>query len=579
MAFNQSSEALRRPRNAFRIGFTGLGLLALVFGFVGFEELARLDEQFAGGWLDLNFVYHDVQLFVLGSDPLQNVSTGIPLSLQFARFAAPAATVYALAETIRSVFAVELSRRQARRAKGHVIVCGDSDFADAITRRLRADRVRVIEIRREVDESVNPGEPFRVIGDGHDPEALRAAGIEHADMVYACARDSATNVAVALTVGQVRRERRGELSVYSHIPDAELCAIFQADLLSRAERDGVRLDYFNIDNIAARRLFAQEHLEPLAGRPPSMVVSGTGGFAGSVIVEAARAWRQLDPEGHRPLPLCVVGENAGRRVEVLSQRYPFLPEVCRFDIRETDLLTLLLDGGLAGAPDRCVVANDDEERALKTAVMAERLWNGRVRSIVVRLDGLAGSLATGPGAAGTRLMRSESSVLRVFGVTGAACEPSLIQEDLLERLAQVIHEQYLRARHREGSSSSHEDSRQPWERLSARLRQANRAQAEDIGRKLAAIGCLIVPRFAQAGEHSLAPSDIELLARLEHERWCAEQERAGWRFAEERDAARKLHPSLLPWASLPESMRSRNYDPVRNLSTVLSDAGFRIVAG
>ena len=44
-----------------------------------------------------------------------------------------------------------------------------------------------------------------------------------------------------------------------------------------------------------------------------------------------------------------------------------------------------------------------------------------------------------------------------------------------------------------------------------------------------------------------------------------------------RDDTRQLHPSLRAWSDLPEDMRQRNYDAIRELPAILADAGFRIV--
>jgi len=164
-------------------------------------------------------------------------------------------------------------------------------------------------------------------------------------------------------------------------------------------------------------------------------------------------------------------------------------------------------------------------------------------------------------------------------VVGAASDPALIREDLLERLAHVIHDHYMLGRRRRGEWSDDDSSLQPWEKLSPRLRTANRSQAEDIGRKLASIDCLIIPRFGPDREVTLADTDIEYLAKLEHERWCEEYQRAGWRYSQQHDEEQKLHPGLRPWGSLPETFRRRSAEPIRELSLILADAGFRIVRG
>jgi hypothetical protein len=210
---------------------------------------------------------------------------------------------------------------------------------------------------------------------------------------------------------------------------------------------------------------------------------------------------------------------------------------------------------------------------------AERLWRGRTPSIMVRLEGLAAFLDEKGSLHGVNVLDVRTDALRAFGVIAAACDPGLIGEDLVERLAHVIHDRYREGRRQRGEWSTADPSLQPWDRLSSRLREANRAQAEDIAHKLAQVNCAISPRFVKDGDAVLSDSDIDRLAQAEHERWCREHVRAGWRYAPQRSEERKLHPSLRPWRMLPEHFRRRNHEAVRELADILSDAGFRIVRG
>jgi hypothetical protein len=46
---------------------------------------------------------------------------------------------------------------------------------------------------------------------------------------------------------------------------------------------------------------------------------------------------------------------------------------------------------------------------------------------------------------------------------------------------------------------------------------------------------------------------VEVLAENAHDAWAAERLAQGWRYGRQRDDARKLHPSLVPYADLPEA--------------------------
>jgi len=575
MALRQSSEALRRPPGLLRVSFFLLVLASLALGYLGLRQfLARSDTY---GRRPIDLAYYALQLFVLGSDPLQDPGP-YPLALEIARFTAPAATISALIEAGRLLFAVELSRLRARRAKGHAIVCGDTVFADALSRRLQDERTEVIEIRTQVDEFVTAGEPLRIIGDARDPRVLQAAGVDHADALYVCAKGSATNAAIALTARRARVRGPTPLSVYSHISDPDLCATFQAAFLGQPDPEGVSVDFFNINQIAARRLFHDDPLLPVRDRAPRVMVAGASGFGTAVVVAAAWIWRVCRPTAW-PLPVVLTGSGATTTIDELTQRYPFLRQICEFTAHELDLLPLLAAGAITDPPDRLLVCHPSEELALKTAMAAERSWRGRLRSVVVRLDSLATPLDEDGRTDGTSVLDAGSGVVRPFGVVATACDPAFIREDLIERLAHVIHDRYRQGRRQRGEWSAGDPSLEPWDRLSPRLRSANRAQAEDIGRKLAEVNCAISPRFSRDGDAVLSTTDLELLARQEHERWLAEHEKAGWQYAPDRSEDAKVHPGLRPWSSLPAAFRHRSHDAVRELSDILADAGFMIVRG
>jgi hypothetical protein len=99
----------------------------------------------------------------------------------------------------------------------------------------------------------------------------------------------------------------------------------------------------------------------------------------------------------------------------------------------------------------------------------------------------------------------------------------------------------------------------------------------NIERKLTAIGCEL--RRSASGDTEvfmLTDAEVELLAKLEHERWWEERLRAGWRLGPAKDVERKLSPYLVGWDSLTEEVRNLDRDTVRGLSRFLARAGFAI---
>ena len=110
------------------------------------------------------------------------------------------------------------------------------------------------------------------------------------------------------------------------------------------------------------------------------------------------------------------------------------------------------------------------------------------------------------------------------------------------------------------------------------MRESNRRAADQISAGLRAIGCDLAPLDAWDGVTlELAPAELDVLARIEHERWIAERTGAGWRFGEARDDDQKLNPLLRPWTELPADAKAGGIETARQLPALLARAGFEIV--
>ncbi len=87
------------------------------------------------------------------------------------------------------------------------------------------------------------------------------------------------------------------------------------------------------------------------------------------------------------------------------------------------------------------------------------------------------------------------------------------------------------------------------------------------------------PKPVDTSRISLDPEIMELmevLAKNTHDVWARQRMAEGWRLGPTRDDAKKLHPSLVPYADLPES--EKEYDRQTSLQTlkVIVALGYRI---
>ena len=150
-------------------------------------------------------------------------------------------------------------------------------------------------------------------------------------------------------------------------------------------------------------------------------------------------------------------------------------------------------------------------------------------------------------------------------------------------LAAAIHETWRALGRKEGwSMQSHLDK--PYRQLAEIDKEDNRAAARRIPEVLALVGLGL--RKAHDGGPAVVPKkglkaqldeNIERLAEAEHDGWLEHRSRSGWRWAETRDDAKKLHPDMLPYAKLPEREKGKDRNTVRHYSDFATRAGYRIV--
>jgi uncharacterized membrane protein len=151
-----------------------------------------------------------------------------------------------------------------------------------------------------------------------------------------------------------------------------------------------------------------------------------------------------------------------------------------------------------------------------------------------------------------------------------------------ERLARAIHDDYS-AIHEAGPVAvvsrgqvlGVAASLGPWDELPEEFKESNRAQARQIGEKLAVIGCLMVPAFDPTLGFAFEDDELQLLARLEHERWMDERTAQGY----ELGPARYDHvrPDLVPWERLSDEARAMNIQAVRRIPDMLARVGFQVL--
>ncbi|HEV8612219.1 MAG TPA: RyR domain-containing protein, partial [Gemmatimonadales bacterium] len=144
-----------------------------------------------------------------------------------------------------------------------------------------------------------------------------------------------------------------------------------------------------------------------------------------------------------------------------------------------------------------------------------------------------------------------------------------------DAIAEAIHERYRRDHGKE--KPPQDPSLQAWAELAEGLKRSNRAQADDIIRKLERIGCGYRPaKDGKPTPFRFSQQEVELLAEEEHGRWMKERSEAGYSYGPVRDAERKTHPQLVPWSALADEIKEYDRKTVRGVPEFLGQAGFEV---
>ncbi len=107
--------------------------------------------------------------------------------------------------------------------------------------------------------------------------------------------------------------------------------------------------------------------------------------------------------------------------------------------------------------------------------------------------------------------------------------------------------------------------------------EADIDQALDYATKLA-VAALTISTDRAGKVPALSDAVVEVLAEMEHRRWCRNRRERGWRYGAHRDDSSLTHPDMVPWSSLTEAARDLDRGPVRDMPEVLEAVGFRLVA-
>jgi voltage-gated potassium channel Kch len=579
------NQRLRQWSRRYKWPFIGLmWVIAIVLGYIGFAKYFTSTGQTRSVW---DTLYVTMQLFTLESGA---VPGPIGWELNIARFLAPLMAVFTAIQVVASIFREQIQLLRMRFLKGHIVICGLGRKGFLLSRafRRRGEKVVVLEQDAENDLLIHCQQDgiMVLLGNATDMTLLRQAGVNRAKYVISVCGNDSTNAEVAAQVHRLVGRRKGKaLSCLVHIYNLQLYNLVREREMAMGEMDAFRLELFNVFESGSRLLLREYPPFSIAsdarGLNPHILIVGVGRLGESIVVNSARTWWERHTEGAGRLRITLIDNQAEIKKELLSLRYPQLEKVCdlvaeQIDIKGPDFerADFLFNKQRGPNINAAYVCLDDDSNALSAALTLRQRLGSTEIPIVVRTaheSGLATLLQK-------RKLTHDSFInLRPFGLLDRTCTPELISECTYDILAQAVHQNYVDNERKKGSTPETNPSMVPWENLPESLKESNLNQVEHIRVKLEAIGCdIAVTNEWNVPTFRFSPDEIELMAKMEHERFVTERKKQGFTNAPTKDLTKKKSPTLVSWHELPDSEKEKDRDAVRQLPEILAKARFRI---
>ncbi|MBC8089686.1 MAG: NAD-binding protein [Phycisphaerae bacterium] len=601
MSDSQSSHQLSLGNRNVRWGITLWFFLTLGLGTYGYyqydlETAADRDASIR------NALYYTVQLFFLQT---QSFGRSINVYLELARWFAPLLTGLAFYTFAERVIKLEWGARKLSRIRDHVIVAGlgRKGFEFASHEREQGRKVVVIDrvASQEIADQCREIGAMFVLGDATQEGVLQAAGLSRASALYAVCGEDSTNCEIAAQAGAILKETKGDGSrngafrCHVHIGDIDLRDELQQYQQLEQARNGSNVRFFDLFDHDARKLLLEklpiDHDGISVDSPcrAHLILLGFGRMGRSVAVRAAKVghFANATRDPSLRLRISVIDRDAVRAREALMFRHPNIELCCDLDFHsfsaESGSARKLVDTWCADVKSltSVVVCFDDEPRAVEIVTRMLPTFSRHGTRVAVRMA--QNTQLSGVGRTIWNNMALASPV-RDFGTLREQCRQTSQDDSVMESIARAIHEEYVVRRLAEGQNIEGDRSLPAWASLNESFRESNRQQAHHINIKLRSIGCEIAeqddPRAAVnpfVGEsNELA---LEVLARMEHDRWCAQRWLDGWTYAAgPKNVQSRTSPYLVPWDALAEPIREYDREAVRAIPTRLREADKKIAS-
>jgi hypothetical protein len=560
--------------------------LSLLLGYIGFDKHLRAQ---GGPSSTLDILYRTIQLATLESG---SIFGPISWELEIARWMVPFLTAYTAVLAVATLFRRQVQMMKLYFLRDHVVICGLGEMGSLLARGFRQRGYEVVAIESDEDnphvEVCREHGGIVLIGNVVEPTLLQKAGVHRARHIVSVCGDDGVNAEVAVVARSlVERRSRGALTCSIHLVNPQLYELLREQVLEQGPSPSFRLELFNVFERGASILLSEHpafdpNILENDLRPPHILIIGLGQLGEGLLTHAARAWHERKKGSNQKLTISVVDRRAVDKIRSLESRFSQLSNVCeltpfQIEVRghEFEEADFLSNARGEKYLDKVYICLDDHSLGLQTALRVRHRLGQEQPPIIVRMAETSGLAKLIHG--GDRTGKSFHNI-HTFDLLRQTCTPDLVLAGIHELLAQTIHREYLREMQPKADEVGAGRALVPWEELPEDLKESNRQQVDHISAYLLTAGYGIKPLSDwDAAAFQFMSEEVELMARLEHNRWMEERINLGWRYGPgQKNPKDKTNPSLVEWESLPSSVKGENLRRINKLPAVLAEGGFQV---
>lgn len=521
-------------------------------------------------------IYRVVKI-AMGGDPTADATPakGVPWQLLIVKILVVVILIFTVFKIIQKVFYEQYTALRLLFKRGHTIVCGiDTKGLQTLRDHKKSwgKNGVGIEVKQDNDKALTARKEGHAViwGDVKEQETLLEAGVTKASNLICFLPGEQNGIEVLSAVHDIYEKKKpgNKLNCYLQLNNTRLIEMIErAERLANYRKAGLDVRFFNFNKMMARHLFktfAADHYEKISTLKEEeffrIIIFGFGNAGKALLLQALRV---LHFASSHKTEIIIADKNIAGKKKKFEEEYPFAKNIFEITFKEFDGTFKELLNECTQQADAIPVVitafeNNDENLELALEISdATPEDNFKIYTRNTDSKNVA-SLLKNAG--------NETGRLLFFGDLETFCRMEYITGKELDKIAQLIHNDYLELQ-KQAVASESARYKTPWEDLPEDARDANRAQADHMVFKLAQAG--IQKTDANI---DLSAEQVEALAIAEHARWNAHRYINGWQYGATRNDVKKHHPSLVKWEELSEGEKQKDRDAILRIPALLKES-------